>query len=364
MKSSRIIFGIPSQFSLGVDVSKKELCCCISMCDAEKKVKVCSTRDFDNTPSGIEQLAAWVKKNNKLPNQPMDVCIEPTSTYHEKLLYSSIFQTCNVRFFVVQPNRAKAYAASIGQNSKNDRADAKVLAQFVLMQGSLLQEYEALPTEVRKVRDLLRHRTSIVEQKTAMKNQKDAYISGGVVEKDVVAFFDETINFQEKTALKIEKEVEKLVNKLPDFALNCQRLMTIKGIALLTAACILSEYNQFKNFQNIAQVVSWAGLDIIQNQSGSKQGTSKISKKGNKYVRRQLYCPVATHIRNKEGCFSANHQRVLEKNKGKYFKAAVSTMRKLLILCFSMTKHRTDYCPKKHEERITNYRLQLQLAAG
>lgn len=351
MKSTNNNFGSPLQFAMGVDVSKKELYCCLSASNSNGVVKICASRKFDNTAAGLRDLALWLKSKNKLPAQALNVCVEPTSTYHEAVLYSVELQACNIRFFLVQPNRAKAYAASIGQNSKNDKTDAEVLARFALTNAHLLQEYETLPKEVRQIRDLLRQRTGVQEQKTIISNQKHAYTSSGDVLETTTQHYDEMLDFQEKMADKIEKAVENLVKNLSDFAENCQRLMTIKGVGLITAATILSEFNQFKNFQNISQAVAWSGLNIVENQSGNRVGRSTLSKKGNRYIRRVLYCPALSHVREK-GCFAENFNRLQEKNKNRFHKSIVSVMRKLLILSFSMTKNKTDYCPEKHYERV------------
>ena len=65
-----------------------------------------------------------------------------------------------------------------------------------------------------------------------------------------------------------------------DFYERVKKIETIKGLQLITIVTILSETNGFAQFNNIRQVVSYAGLDVAERQSGLFKGKTRISKKG------------------------------------------------------------------------------------
>ena len=57
-----------------------------------------------------------------------------------------------------------------------------------------------------------------------------------------------------------------------------------------TVVGVLSETNHFETVENRRQLTSFVGLDVIENQSGKKEGRRRISKKGNSYIRRVCIC--------------------------------------------------------------------------
>ena len=48
---------------------------------------------------------------------------------------------------------------------------------------------------------------------------------------------------------------------------------------------------------NQRQLVSYAGYDVIENQSGNRSGKTRISKKGNSRIRRILHLPAFNAVR-------------------------------------------------------------------
>ena len=70
-------------------------------------------------------------------------------------------------------------------------------------------------------------------------------------------------------------------------------LCSIPGVGLLTAATVLAETNGFDLIRNKRQLTSYAGLDVKEKQSGtSVKGKPRISKKGNKYLRKAMHLPA------------------------------------------------------------------------
>jgi len=89
-------------------------------------------------------------------------------------------------------------------------------------------------------------------------------------------------------------------------------------------------------------LVSYSGLDIKEKQSGtSVKGKPRISKKGNRHLRKAMYMPALTAIRNDEH-FKAIFVRLLSKH-GIKMKAAVAVQRKLLELIYVIWKTDTAY---------------------
>ena len=117
--------------------------------------------------------------------------------------------------------------------------------------------------------------------------------------------------------------------------------MTAKGVGLITIVSIISETNGFALIQNSRQLTSYAGYDIVQNQSGSHNGKTKISKKGNKYIRKACYMPVLSAIR-----FNKNLKTVYQRlciNKAVKSIALIAVARKILVLIYTLWKKNEEY---------------------
>ena len=113
--------------------------------------------------------------------------------------------------------------------------------------------------------------------------------------------------------------------------------MSIPGVGELTAAITLAETNGFELIRNKRQLVSYAGLDVKEKQSGtSVKGKPKISKRGNKHLRKAMHMPALTAIKHNEK-MKAKYAHLVGRH-GIKMKAAVAIQRKLLELIYTIFK--------------------------
>ena len=102
------------------------------------------------------------------------------------------------------------------------------------------------------------------------------------------------MNKQEK---EIKEEMQALVKEDQEVKASVKVICSIPGIGLLTAATVLAETNGFELIRNKRQLTSYAGLDVKEKQSGtSVKGKPRISKKGNKYLRKAMHLPALAAI--------------------------------------------------------------------
>ncbi|MDR8394683.1 IS110 family transposase, partial [Aliifodinibius sp. S!AR15-10] len=73
-----------------------------------------------------------------------------------------------------------------------------------------------------------------------------------------------------------------------------RRIGQITGLSNQSVLQVVAETNGFALIRNRNQLASYAGLDVVLDQSGQRQGTSKISKQGNAHIRRALYMPAVS----------------------------------------------------------------------
>ena len=120
------------------------------------------------------------------------------------------------------------------------------------------------------------------------------------------------------------------------------RICTIPGVGILTAISVLAETNGFELIRNKRQLTSYAGLDVREKQSGtSVKGKPKISKRGNKYLRKAMHMPALAAIRHDDR-YKAIFARLVSKH-GIKMKAVVAVQRKLLEMMFTVFKKGSAY---------------------
>jgi transposase len=133
----------------------------------------------------------------------------------------------------------------------------------------------------------------------------------------------------------------------------------LKGVAVLTVATVLAETGAFAFFSNRRQLCSYAGYDVVRDQSGKREGKTKISKKGNAHLRRCLYFPALNVVSNHMSCFEHKYQRIYERSRIK-MKAYTAIQKDLLLLIFTLWKKDRAYDP----DYKANQQMRAKITSG
>jgi transposase len=325
------------KYVVGNDIAKDKFDACLMSVDVELNYKVISTRKFSNNIKGFKELQLWLKKNCK-ENVPVQILMEATGVYHEKLAIWLTDQEHQV--FVVLPNKARKFMQALGLKSKNDKIDAQGLAlmcaqhKFDLWQPIAKYFYE--------LRLLTRHYQITQEARTIFLNQQHALQHSGYSSKMVSKQLEKTISLFKKQVKEGKQNIIEYINSNDDVKRKVSQICKIKGVDVLTVATIIAETNGFELFKNIRQLVSYAGYDVIENQSGKHVGKTKISKKGNSRIRRILHMPALNVVRFEEPSFVNLYKRVFNNSKIK-MKAYVAVQKKLLETIYTLWKKDQAY---------------------
>lgn len=117
------------------------------------------------------------------------------------------------------------------------------------------------------------------------------------------------------------------------------------AIEIHTFAVIVGETNGFALIKNQAQLVSYAGYEVVEHQSGQQQGKPRISKKGNAYIRRAMYMPALSVIGYPKTAYWPLCQRICERT-GIKTRGCVAVQKKLLCLLYALWKKDQAYQQK------------------
>jgi transposase len=332
------------KYSLGIDTAKDKLDVCLVSLDSEQVIKVKAQRKFLNTPAGFKELQQWIAKQRKEP-VAFTILVEATGVYHEKLALYLVDQGYQVS--VVLPTKAKRYMQSLGHNSKNDKADAKGLACMGAQQR--FKPWQPVDTFYYELRQLTRHYQSLQEAKTVHRNQLHALQHSAHSSRQVVGQLEKMIALLDKQISQMRQEIARHIATNEQVNQHISHITAIKGIEVLTVATVLAETAGFALFENISQLVSYAGYDVIENQSGNRMGKTRISKKGNSRIRRMLHMGALNVVRYEQKPFLELYQRLFERTKLK-MKAYVAVQKKLLVLMYVLWKKKEAYCPNPKEK--------------
>jgi transposase len=91
-----------------------------------------------------------------------------------------------------------------------------------------------------------------------------------------------------------------------------QRLATIPGIGIISATALAASVTDPQQFRSGREFAAWLGLTPLQNSSGGKERMGRISKMGDKYLRRLLVVGMTSLVRRARVSPSSVDPRILD----------------------------------------------------
>jgi len=336
---------------VGIDVAQKELVVCVGRMHDDWKPELYASKAFANTPKGFDTLLAWLRKQT---SESIDTrfVMEATGVYHEA--FANFLDDQSKDVTIVLPNKMSNYMRTLDVKTITDKTSAEAIARFGLERN--LEKWKKPRPIYFQMKQLTRERDQIVQERTVAKNQLHAEEAGAYPLKSSLARIKQRIKLFDKQEAAVIEELTELINQDGEVREVIDRMCSAPGIGLLTAAIILSETHGFELIRNKRQLASYAGFDVTEKQSGtSVKSKPRISKKGNKYLRKALYMPALSVVKSNEH-FKAFFARLVGKH-GIKMKAAVAVQRKLLELAYTLYKNKTtydkNYAPKETMEQVT-----------
>mgnify|MGYP001568733386 CR=1 FL=1 len=321
------------KYSVGIDISKNDFHVCLSSINAIQQVKVIRSSSFKNNKAGFSDLSKWINTSCLQKDIPLCIVMEATGVYYENCaLY--LFKR-GFHISVILPNKSKKYFAALGIKTKNDKIDAKGLSRMGAEQ--VLDRWKPMGEFFYSLRSLTRHNQSLKEIKTSLTNQVEAVEQSMYQNKKTLLSLGKLINAIEKQIEANIKEISAHISSNEEVEQKVKNITAIKGVGELTVAVILAETNGFELFKSASQLVSYAGYDVIENQSGKHTGKTKISKKGNSRIRRSLHMPALCLVTYDVKIFKDLYNRTVEKH-GIKMKSYVAIQKKLLTLMYALWK--------------------------
>ena len=332
----------------GIDVAQKELVVSLGRMYDNWTPEVYSNRSFANTPKGFTDLIGWIQK---LTEESIGVgyVMEATGVYHEPLAY--FLEAAGYAVSIVLPNKISNYIRTLDIKTITDKTASEAITRFGLERK--LNRWKRPKGIYKTLKQLTRERDQLVEERTMVKNQlhaEQAEAEPNVSSKTRLSRRIAFLNEQEK---EIKAEIAVLARQDEEVNKSVELISSIPGIGSLTAVTVLAETNGFELISNKKQLVSYSGLDVKEKQSGtSVKGKPRISKRGNRQLRKAMHLPALAAIRHEER-FKAIFARLVSKH-GIKMKAAVAVQRKLLEMIYIIWKTGNPYDQEYLQKNTTN----------
>lgn len=315
---------------LGLDISKVTFHA--ALLKNKKKGKAIVQR-FDNNWDGFEALQHWLQEHGA---HQVHACLEATSVYGHPLatyLYHHEHQVS-----IVNPSRIKGFAQSRLSRTKNDHADAGIIAQFC--EALQPQTWTPPAPEIARLQGYSRRLKALTKMKTQEQNRLK------IAEKELAQDIQEHIQFLEEKIQGIKKQQQQLIEASKTLSPQQQLLTSIVGIGEATAMTILAELGSIEQFDSARQLAAFVGLTPQEHQSGSSvRGKTRLCKIGNPHLRKALYFPALSAIRTSPQ-IQALKAHFLERGKNKMQIVGI-IMHKLIRVVYGVLKSGKPFDPSK-----------------
>jgi transposase len=369
----------PFQVFVGIDVSKDKFDACGIREDGTKLFQFSATMDR----KGAEKLRSHL---SFIPIASVLIGMESTASYHVNLF--SYLASEGYAVVVINPLLISNYVKMQLRKTKTDKKDAWVIARFLLANRDSMTQRAASPL-ISDLRELARQRESLVEQMTSLKNDIKRILK--LLQRYPSAYAIQEADLDQLTQMLIEDSyghkrgefaeallkaarssigthspmrdvilkqkislhlhLEEALQEITEMLLQTSRgmmgddmdiLNSIKGIGEKTAASFLIEMGgDIQQFDQPNKLIAMAGIDPAVHQSGKYEGSSRITKRGNRHLRRIIWL-MTTQVIHYCDVFRAYYLK-RRKEGLPYKKAVLATSHKLIRVIYALLTQRTVF---------------------
>jgi transposase len=313
----------------GIDVSAASLS--VALIKAEQHLV---QREFSNTASGHRLLLVWLGQCGAM----VRVALEATGVYALDLALA-LDADAHCQVAVLNPKLVNRFAQTLVRN-KTDAADAVVLAEY--SRRMPFTPWSRPSVEQLRLRALGRYIASLTTELTGVKNQLHAAQICSLTPRVILLDLKQAQTRLERRLAKMRQEARKLVAADHLLQRRFDLLTTMPGIAETSALSILCELVMLPPEMTVRQWVAMSGLDPSHRESGtSVHQPARISRAGNRHLRRALYMPALSAARH-DPHLRAFYRALVERHKTA-LQALMAVARKMLHAIFGIFKSDKPY---------------------
>jgi len=359
----------------GLDVHKKLIVACF------RNGRKAELREFNTLTCSIKELGNWL-----LDNGCQKVAMESTGSYWKPIY--NILELLGLDIIVVNAHHMKSVPGR-----KTDVKDAQWIAQ--LLQHGLLKASFIPDKEQRELREIVRYRKSLVQERSREINRLEKTLEGaniklssfasdltgvssrklikqalvGEINQDNIENLIHHSMLSKKSDLLLAmdgvfspiqkqligaildhmddmtrriKELDRIIdNHMKRFEDSIRKIDELPGIGKRSAEVIVAEIGiDMSHFPSAAHLCSWTGICPGNNESAGKRKSGKTTK-GNKCLKSTLIQCAQSAIKDKDSFFHAQYQRLVVRRGAN--RATVAVAHSMLIAIYHMLKNNIPF---------------------
>lgn len=394
---------------VGIDISKNKHDIAILNQDKERVCKPFEIKENRQGYTELIHTFDWLEA--KYQTQKFLIGMEATGDYWKNLYHFLCNHSKEYHITVINPFQTKSFAQGELRRAKTDPVDAKDIARFMIEKvppsSKFSVVWDCIKDLDRQIYALNKHRTMNINRlrtelsKVAPEIEKAFRDLGG---KQILSLLEryptaEAINGASlnelsevrfgvrdfRIPLSLAKRVKELCQKSIAYKTGkgaglavvslVRRILQLQHERELLSEQMLDLYNDFKEhesvltsipcisteaaiafeayigdvnrFPNSKKIVAFFGMNPTVCTSGKTlKRSSRLQKKGSGVVRHRLFNAVLCIISKKKGPIYKYYRRLVDAGKPKMV-AIGATMRKLLVIIYSMLKNQEEFDPEK-----------------
>lgn len=323
-------------YFIGIDVSKKNLDCCLLSNGVVVKQDVIS-----NHQKSIENYLSIIRVEQNIDVEQIVVCAEFTGLYIYPLTISC--QAGNYKLWLEDPTQIK-YSSGL-QRGKNDPVDAKRIALYAYRYIDKLKIYNHPTISVESIKLLTTELNMLcvdrAKYQAQLSDQKE-YMPDNVykLKSKRLSLLIKELN---KAIVNIEAEIEDIIAKDALLSHQMKLLLSIEGIGKKTSLKMILETQGFTRFTDSRKFCCHAGVAPFSYSSGSSQHSkNRVSHRANKSIKSLLHLAALSAIQNKNSALRVYYDRKVAEGKNKM--SVLNAIRaKLVARMFAVIKNNELY---------------------
>lgn len=383
----------------GIDVHKASLVACVRVQEGRRRET--AIQSFGTTTAEILRLSAWLSEH-----ACTHVAMESTGVY-----WQPVFNVLEERFGVVLAN---AHHIKAVPGRKTDVKDCEWLAE--LLAHGLIRASFIPPPEIRELRDLARHRKSLIRDRVRTVNRLhkiletanvklasvvsdilgvsgramlDALAAGNTDPTQLAALargslkpkvrqlaealrgrfsphhrflLTQALAQVDELTARIAAYDTRIADLAQPFVPHLDRLQTIVGVGRRSAEVILSEIGtDMSRFATAAHLASWARLCPGTHESAGKRRSAGTGT-GNNWLRTTLLESAWAASHSKKSYLGAQFRRISKRRGPK--RAAIAVAHSILVIVYHILRNAVafqdlgpDYFDRMNTRKLQRYHL-------
>jgi transposase len=330
-------------YVIGIDISKSKIDCAVM----SFRFELIKETEIVNNDLKVKQFIKKILQELKISKSDILICCEDTGIYNRPL--ERVCIELGVALWVEHPLKIKR--ASTDMRGKNDRKDARRIAEYAVRYNDKQVLFKEPLNVVKELNVSIKIRETLIEQKVALQNQLRESKSHDKKEYDLlIQGYKQILKTLVKSIENIELKINELSKNHLEISKNIDLMTSIPGIGIQNALNILIATNNFEAFNSAKHLACYAGVVPFQNQSGTVIKRDRISKMANKKLKKLLHMAAMCAIRFDYEIKEYYQKKVSE---GKNKMSVLNAIRnKLVHRIMAVINRKTPYI-KKIEEKLS-----------